>query len=263
MAKNENIDEILLELNKTLSKLTGKELKVATVEFKAPTKEQLAAAAAAAQKKQDEEKKKTAEKQPEKTAPAQGGQTEKPAEKKPEPVPQKMLSPHDEKPAQGVQAEANTAKVTASPEPAPKAVEAAPKAAEAQPPAKKEAPKSNIPSDIDPGQVLRILCFHPAGSPDLAEAFFTNLEDVLHKTTKKKFYIVKETAEATDYSANDIKTASVMSKDMNADAVMFISKEAVEIEFTSLYSRVITAEQVKKRFFYVDLVVEIVLAKKK
>ncbi|MFH1368708.1 MAG: hypothetical protein ABII64_06255 [Elusimicrobiota bacterium] len=235
MAKDDNVGEILIELNKTLSKLTGKQLKVATVEFKAPSKEALAAAArkdTEKQKKEAEEKQQAEEKKPE---------AAQPEAVKPEPAPQKMLDPHEEK------------QKPAAAEPAKAAV----------PPAKKEPVKGDIPAGVDPGQVLNILCFHPAGSPELVDVFFASLEDVLHKTTKKKFYLVKQSAEAVDYAANDLKTASIMCKDMNADAVFFISKDPVELEFTGTYIKNITVEQVKKRFFYIDLVVELVLAKKK
>lgn len=242
MAKNdENVNEILLELNKALSKLTGKELKVATVEFKAPSKEALAAAVAReAEKarKQAEEKKKE--------APAAG---QKPEEANPEPVKMLKASPPPEEPAK-------------QEKPAPDVNPEAPKPAAQQKPEAADKP-AEIPSDIAPEQVFRLSCYYPKGSADLIEVFFQNLSDVLHKTTKKRYYISREIIAEADYAALNMKKAAADAKAKNSDAVFFISNEPVEFEAEGIYSRNILSEQVKKRFFYVDLVVELVLAKKK
>lgn len=123
-----------------------------------------------------------------------------------------------------------------------------------------------IPCGAPSGQVLKLACYYPAGGVELREIFFQNLADVVQKTTKKSFYIeqtfVQEVKEA-DYKDFDFGQAAEECQSRAADAVFFISKQPLEFRWEGIFCRNVTEEQVKRRFFYVDLVVEVILSKKK
>jgi hypothetical protein len=131
-------------------------------------------------------------------------------------------------------------------------------------PKKPEVSSESIyPSGVSPDQILRIAVFHFKGGGGLPELFFQNFADVLQKTTKKRYYMEKTIVREADLAVFDFKQAWKECVEKSVDAAFVISGEPVETSSPEgLYAKNVTADQVSKRFFYVDLAVEVMLAKK-
>lgn len=137
-----------------------------------------------------------------------------------------------------------------------------PKQETAKPPEIQTEHAQVTPSNVAPDQLLRMAVFYYPGGGELPEAFFANFADVLQKTTKKRYYIEKTIVREADFSSFSVKQAAAECASKNVDAVFLLTKEPFEVQPEKVFVRNATAEQVKKRFFYVDLAVEVMLAKK-
>jgi hypothetical protein len=123
--------------------------------------------------------------------------------------------------------------------------------------------ESIYPSGVSPDQILRLAVFHFKEGGGLPELFFQNFADVLQKTTKKRYYMERTIVREADLAVFDFKQAWKECGEKKVDAVFIISGESLETPAPEgLCVKNVTADQVNKRFFYVDLAVEVMLAKK-
>lgn len=128
-------------------------------------------------------------------------------------------------------------------------------AAQQEPPPQAAAPASR--------EVLRLACFYPQGGRHYRDTFFINLAHTLERTVKKQFFLHDVLSEeVTDGIAPDLPATLERCRAAGAEAVFFITQNPFPVSADGMYCKAIALEKVPARFYYVDLIVDMMLLKK-
>jgi hypothetical protein len=126
---------------------------------------------------------------------------------------------------------------------------------------------------VPPDQRIRVACFHAAGRETVKEKFLGQLTEVAQKKARKPLFVEPALSRATPLSVQEAPRWIEGAKSASADAVFilltrdllpdFLDKAAVELRQAGFHCFLIPEVEVDSRLLYVDLMVELLLVKRK